>query len=167
MKLAYWLAERQMGTVITPMKVVNARLPQSLRLAYELQKVEKSLSLSPELRFLVKSFVATLNGCSFCIDIAKADAMDNDVALEKYDALGSFRTSEVFSDRERAALAYAEEATRKKAVCDDTFATLARHFDDQEVAELTWLNAMENYYNLINRPLNIGSDELCQLAHTS
>lgn len=165
-KLAYWLARRQMGTVITPMKVLNARLPQSLRLAYELQKVEQSLSLAPSLRFLVKSFVATLNGCSFCIDIAKADAVDHDVALEKYDALDRYQTSDAFSERERAALAYVEEATREKAVGDETFARLAQHFSDKEIAELTWLNAMENYYNLINRPLNIGSDGLCQRART-
>ena len=165
MKLAYWLTRRKMGKVITPMKVVTARLPQSLRLSYEMNKVEENLSLEPGLRFLAKSYVASLNGCSFCVDIAKANAMDEDVALEKYDALMDFHSSDVFSERERAALAYVEEATQKKAVGDETFAALSQHFDDREIAELTWLNAVENYYNLISRPLNIGSDELCEIAH--
>ena len=164
MKLGYWLTRRQMGKVITPIKVVTARLPQSLRLSYEMNKVEKNLSLEPSLRFLVKSYIASLNGCSFCIDIAKANVMGEDIAPEKYDALMDFRSSDVFSERERAALAYVEEATQKKAVGDETFAALSRHFDDREIAELTWLNAIENYYNLINRPLNIGSDELCEVA---
>jgi alkylhydroperoxidase family enzyme len=163
-KVIYWFTRRQMGKVITPMKVVNARMPQSLRLAYEMSKVEKSLAISSRLRFLVKSYVATLNGCAFCIDIAKADAMSDDVALKIYEALPDFRTSDAFSERERAALAYVEEATQDQAVSDDTFEELARHFDDREIAQLTWLNAMENYYNLLNRPLKIGSDDLYRLV---
>lgn len=166
-RAAYWLARRRMGTVITPMKVIHARMPQSLRLAYEMNKVEHSLSLGSDLRILVKSYVATLNGCAFCIDLAKAEALDENVAPEKYDALLDDRTSDVFSERERAALAYVEEATRDKAVSDATFDALSQYFDDREIAELTWLNAMENYYNLLNRPLNIGSDDLCQLPHAS
>ena len=167
-KLVYWLTKRQMGKVITPMKVVTARIPKSFRLAYEMNQVEKKgLSLSPELRFLIKSLVAHLNGCSFCIDIARADALGEDVPSQKQRALLDFRSSSVFSERERAALRYAEEATRNRAVSQDTFDVLQSHFSDQEIAEITWLNAMENYYNLINRPLNIGSDELCELARSS
>lgn len=166
-KLAYWLTRKQMGKVITPMKVVTARIPKSLRLAYEMSKVEKEgLSLSPSLRFLIKSFVARLNGCSFCVDIAQASALEEDVPTRKYHALPDFRSSSVFSERERAALAYVEEVTRNADASKDTFDALRSHFTDQEIAEITWLNAMENYYNLINRPLNIGSDELCELAHS-
>lgn len=166
-KLVYWLTKQQVGTVITPLKVVYARLPQSLRLVYEINKVEKSLSLAPSLRFLVKSYVATINGCSFCIDIAKADALGDEDALEKYDALSHYREADAFTERERAALCYVEEATREKKVSDETFAALSKHFSDREIAELTWLNTTENYYNLVNRPLNIGSDELCELAESN
>lgn len=165
LKGAYWMTEHQMGKVITPLKVINARIPKSLRLSYEMNRVEeKGLSLDDELKFLIKSYVATLNGCTFCIDIAQAQAQKRDVPLEKYDALLQYETSSAFTERERAALAYVEEATRNKSVRDDTFEQVEKHFSDREIAEITWLNAMENYYNLLNRPLNIGSDELCALA---
>ncbi len=167
MRLAYWMTRRQMGTVITPLKVIYARLPKSLGLARQMVKTEAALSLDNELKFLIKSYVATINGCAFCIDIAKAQALERDVPIEKYDALLQYETSEAFSERERAALAYVEEATREKAVDDATFERLAAHFSEEEIAEITWLNAMENYYNLLNRPLNVGSDELCALRSRS
>jgi len=159
--LAYKLVERQMGTVITPLKVINARIPSSLRMSYEMQKTERSLSLDAELRVLLKSYVATRNGCAFCVDIAADHAIEQDVPTEKVDDLLRYENSELFSERERAALAYVEAATENKEVADATFNRLAEHFSDTEIAEITWLNAMENYYNLLNRPLGIGSDDLC------
>jgi AhpD family alkylhydroperoxidase len=168
-RAAYWLARRQMGTVITPLKVVNARIPGSFALTYQMHRVETSLSLSAELRFLVKSHVATLNGCASCIDIAKASAMEEGTprseVARRYEALSGFRGSDLFTERERAALAYVEAATREKSVPDETFEDVERHFEDTEIAELTWLCAMENYFNLLSRPLRIGSDELCSLQH--
>lgn len=162
LKLAYWLTKKKIGKVITPMKVVQARMPNSLSLAQKLVNVEENLSLSKDLRFYIKSFVATLNGCSFCVDIAKAAAVD-DVDIEKYEDLLSYDSSHVFSDAEKAALKYVEQATLNKEVGDVVFEDLKNNFSDTEIVEITWLNAVENYYNLINKPLNIGSDELCEL----
>lgn len=164
MRLVYWITQWTLGRVITPVKVVTARVPGSAMVAQKMNTTEEKLSLDPELRFLIQSYVATLNGCAFCTDIVRAKAQDRDVPTDKYDALLQYESSDVFSPRERAALAYVEEATRNKAVSDATFATLEAHFDDRAIAEITWLNAMENYYNLLNRPLNIGSDELCALV---
>lgn len=163
MKLAYWMSRRRLGTVITPMKVIYARISKSLGLMRRMIQVEAALSLDDELKFLLKSYVATLNGCAFCVDIAQAHARQRDVPTDKYEALLQYATSDVFSEHERAALAYVEEATREKAVDDATFERLRAHFSDREIAEITWLNATENYYNLLNRPLGIGSDELCAL----
>ena len=56
--------------MITPMKVVQARLPESLRPAYETQKLEENLPLSPALHLLLKRYVTVLSGCAFCIDLA-------------------------------------------------------------------------------------------------
>jgi alkylhydroperoxidase family enzyme len=164
MRLVYWITRRMLGRVITPVKVVTARVPGSAAVAQKMSATERKLSLDPELRFLIKSYVATLNGCSFCTDIAHAHAQNQGVPTDKYENLLRYETSDVFSARERAALGYVEEATRNKGVSDTTFDTLAAHFDDQAIAEITWLNAMENYYNLLNRPLNIASDNLCAIS---
>ena len=84
LKLAYWFTKKKLGKVITPVKVVQARMPETLSLSQKLMSIEDNLSLSDELIFYIKSFVATLNGCSFCIDIAKADAQEN-IDISKYE----------------------------------------------------------------------------------
>ena len=164
-RIAYWMTKRRLGKVMTPMKVVYARMPKIFRLAYEEVKlIEGGVSVDPVVSVLVRTWVAMINGCSFCVDIAKATAIQKHMAVDKFEALPQYRTSPLFSDRERAALAYAEEATRNKRVGDATFAELRRHFNEQEIVEITWLNAIENYYNLINLPLEIESDGLCAIA---
>jgi alkylhydroperoxidase family enzyme len=164
-KIFYWVSKRRLGKVMTPARVVYARVPALFRLAYhEVRIVEGKLSVDPVVSILVRTWAAMINDCSFCVDIAKAVAVQKQMTLEKFDALPQYRTSPLYSPRERAALAYAEEATRTKRVSDATFAELRRHFDEREIVEITWLNALENYYNLINLPLEIESDGLCAIA---
>jgi alkylhydroperoxidase family enzyme len=86
------------------------------------------------------------------------------IPLDKFQALPEWRTSPLFDDRERAALAYVEEATRSKKVSDPTFDALRKHFSERQVVELTFLNALENFYNLLNLPLGIEDDGLCAIA---
>jgi AhpD family alkylhydroperoxidase len=162
LKLLYRTIRRRMGKVITPAKVVYARVPASVRLMYEMATLpDKGMTVSPELRFLVQHYVAAINKCAFCMDIGKALAMQHRVDLEKFNHLHEFRTNSMFSDRERAALEYVEEATTRKVVSDATFDRLRKHFNDREIVELTLLNAIENFYNLVNIPLEIESDGLC------
>lgn len=161
--LAYKIMEWTEGTVITPVKVVQARLPESLRHAYETQKLEEDLSLAPRLRFLIKRYVAFLNGCAFCIDLAEADAEAHDVDVHTLRAVGDYESSDRFSEAERAALAYVEAVTEDVHVDDATFEALRDHFSEREIVEITWLCATENYWNRISGPLGIGSDGLCSV----
>src|SRR5262249_54003502 len=127
-KLAYWMTKRRLGKVMTPMKVAYARVPALFRLAYaEVKVLEGGLGLPPAMPFLVQTWVATLNGCAFCVDIAKAAAIQQHMTLEKFEALPEYRTHPLYSERERAALAYVEEATRHKRVSDVVFENLRRH----------------------------------------
>ena len=167
LRLAYRSSIRRLGKVMSPMKVVYARIPGVLRASYELAKYEeKGISLDPVLKLMVKSLTAQINQCGFCMDISEAFAVKGKIGLEKLHALAEYNTNPLFSDRERAALAYAEEATRNKRVRDETFEALRKHFSEQEIVEITWVNALENYYNLINLPLGLESDGLCAIAQT-
>jgi AhpD family alkylhydroperoxidase len=167
MRIAYWMTRRQLGKVMTPMKVVYPRMPGAMKVAYQIAKFQmKGIRLEPELKFMVTTLAALINGCGFCVDIAQAMAIREHIEMEKLDGLFEYRTSPLFSDRERAALAYVEEATRHKRVSDATFEELRKHFSEREIIEITWLNAVENYYNLINLPLEIESDGLCAIAQS-
>ena len=165
MRMAYWGTRRRFGKVMTPIKVVVARMPGSARLSNDIAKFElKGIRLDPTLHYLVGTLASQINGCAFCTDLGRSMAIRDRLGLEKFNALAEYRMSPLFSARERAALAYAEEATRNRRVSDETFEELRRHFSDEEIAELTWVNAIENYYNLLNIPLEIGSDGFCSIA---
>ncbi len=165
LRFAYWMTRRRFGKVITPLKVVSARVPKSLRVSYEISKMmEHGFSLSKELQFLLHTHISQVNQCQFCIDIAQAEALRAVGSLEKIKNLAHYREDPAFTPAERAALAYVEEVSQTKTASDATFEELRRHFSDQQIAEITLLNAFENYYNLINRPLGIESDGLCALV---
>ena len=55
---------------------------------------------------------------------------------EQIEAVGNWRASALFNDRQRALLAYVEQAARGD-VDDATFAAFEKHFDAQEIVELT------------------------------
>ena len=165
MRMSFWGTRRQFGKVMTPMKILNARMPGALKFSTEIAMFElKKIRLEPELHYMVAVLAAQVNGCSFCTDLGRSMVIREHLGMEKFNALSEYRTSPLFSDRERAALAYVEEATRHKRVSDATFEELRRHFKDWEIVEITWINAIENYYNLINIPLEIGSDGFCAIA---
>ncbi|MEX0647732.1 MAG: carboxymuconolactone decarboxylase family protein [Balneolaceae bacterium] len=165
LKLAYWFTKKRLGKVITPVKVHSARFPEGLGLSAKMAGLEKKITINPELKHLIKVYVATLNGCAFCVDIGKASAKMNGIKTGKFEDLLRFEESSRFNKSEKAALAYVDEVTRNKHVSDETFSNLRIHFNEEEIVQITLMNAVENFYNLMNAPLNIGSDELCELLN--
>jgi 4-carboxymuconolactone decarboxylase len=66
-------------------------------------------------------------------------ALAEGVSLEECNALAEWDGSNLFSERERAALAYADTMTRDIVVPDELFAAVERHFDARQIVELTVL----------------------------
>ena len=164
-KLLNLAIRRELGRPITPSQVIYNRVPAAWRITLAFQLFERWGSTLPaELRLLVTTHVAMLNGCAFCQDIKRAVAVRSRLGTKRFDALAGWRESPLFDARERAALAYVEEATRNKVVSDATFAELRKHFDERGIAELTLVNAIENFYNLLNLPLEVEADGLEALA---
>jgi alkylhydroperoxidase family enzyme len=161
----YWAMKRQFGRAITPFKVIFARIPRTIGAQLGIYLgLSGKYGIEPALGLLLQSHVATLNGCSFCVDIGRAVATYQGLRFEKLDAVAEYRTNPLFTPRERAALAYVEEATKTKRASDETFAELRKHFTDDQIVAITWVNAVENYFNLLNGPLGIESDGLCSIA---
>ncbi len=165
MKLAYWMSRRQLGGVMSPLKVVYARSPKLGMLAYRINQVaEKGLAIDRDLALLIETQSSAMNQCGFCHDLHLAQAIQAKLGLEKFKHILDFKQSPHFSDCERAALAYTGTITRREKVSDATFETLRKHFDEREIVEITWLNALGNYYNLMAVPLEIESDGFASLA---
>jgi len=164
MKLAYFFTRRQFGKVLTPIKVFSPRLPAAFGLFYgKIGKLDKKLTLSPELALLIRHQVARINVCEFCMDIARAFTIQASMNEAKFDAVGDYHTSNLFNEAERAALDYATELTKEKKVSLETFQRLAGHFSERQICEIVWLVATEHVYNVTNIGMNIHSDMLCDL----
>ena len=165
MKLAYYFTRRQYGKVLTPLKVHSARLPAAFGLFYtKIGKLDKKLVLPPETALLIREQVARINVCSFCMDIGRAFTIKASMNQAKFDALGQYGTSNLFTDADRAALDYVTELTTDKKINDETFSRLSRHYSEREICEIVWLVASEHLYNLTNIGLNIHSDMLCEIS---
>lgn len=163
MKLAYWFSRKQVGKVIAPLKVIYARLPLPFAMwMNKMLSMEKKLPLAAELRLLIRTHVAQLNTCNFCIDIAKAEAIQKFKDPEKFFQLNEFETSPLFSAKERLALRFATEITNKK-VSDNTFEEAKKIFTEQQLIAISWMVTSEHVFNLMNATFNIESDGLCQL----
>ncbi|MBW2241539.1 MAG: carboxymuconolactone decarboxylase family protein [Deltaproteobacteria bacterium] len=154
---------RVLGQAITPAQVLYNRVPRMWNVAWANLRLTNSLAMSRELALLLQTQIALRNGCEFCADIARAFAIRQAMGIERFDALACWQESEVFDDAERAALAYAE-AMSDRCVDDAVFEQLRKHWSEREIAEITAVCALENYYNLINLALEIPSDGLERLA---
>lgn len=156
-----------LGKNIMTARVIYNRVPRMWNLSWALLMLDlRGFTLPTELLYLMHVRISTLNGCAFCKDIVLAGAVRARLGREKFAAIANsdWRSSSLFSDRERAALGFAEEATLHKEVTDATFDELRKHFSEREIVELVIENAKSNFYNLLNVPLQIEEDGLLALA---
>ncbi|CAM3912329.1 carboxymuconolactone decarboxylase family protein [Smaragdicoccus niigatensis] len=164
-RLLFAVVRKQMGLVPSPFSVFVARMPLAFGQFYgKVSQLDKKLTISPDLAVLVRSRVNSTNSCEWCMDGSRWFAQKRDPHLiPKIDAIRAWRTSPLFSDAERSALAYATELTENKHVEPETFAELTQHYSEREICDIVWLVASEHLYNINNIGLNIGSDGLCAL----
>lgn len=164
-KLAYYFTRRQFGKVITPLKVFSARMPTAFGQFYtKVPKLDRKLSLSPETVLLVRERVAQLNICLYCMDSNRWAVIKESMNEKKFNAVSDYKTSPLFSERERAALDYATELTEKKKIEREVIDKLKNYFTEKEICEIVWLVASEHLYNITNIGLNIHSDMLCEIV---
>ncbi len=164
-RLVYAFSKWLFGKVTTGNKVFSARMPFAFTMYIsKMYRLDKKLTLPPILAALIREQVASVNGCTFCMDATRYFTTKQSAgSAERFDALPEYRTSPLFTEVERAALDYATELTRDKHVDPGTFARLAGHYSEREICQIVWLVASEHLANLSNIGLNIGSDGLCEL----
>src|SRR5262245_54476049 len=97
------------------------------------------------LRKLVQLRVATVVGCEFCKDILSAAGRKHGMG-RNVDDVASGGTAASLSERERAALDYAEMVTISPSdISDAQFGDLRRWFSDREIIELTAQASFEGF----------------------
>jgi AhpD family alkylhydroperoxidase len=106
---------------------------------------------------LVYLRVSQINGCAYCVDIHARDLLAAGEDLQRVNSLVTWREVTLFTERERAALNWAESLTllTETHAPDEDFQALAAHFNEREAAELTMAAAIMNTLNRIGVGLRL------------
>jgi len=114
-----------------------------------LQKTVNECGLEQSLLELVKMRVSQINGCAFCLDMHSKDARVRGETEQRLYLLDAWAETSFYSDRERAALAWAETVTRvsESHVPDDVYEATLAEFSEQEIVYLTLAIVVINGWN--------------------
>ena len=120
-----------------------------LSLGKAVEATINSSGLDHKLLHLVKMRASQINGCAYCLDMHTKDARARGETEQRLYALNAWRETPFFSDRERAALEWAESITRvaETQVPDDVYDHVRQHFDEREVVALTFAAVAINAWN--------------------
>ena len=101
------------------------------------------------LRALIEIRVSQINGCAYCLDMHATEARHLGETQQRLDCLAAWREAPFFSERERAALAWAESLTYviETRAPDDVYTEVKKHFADKELVDLTAAIGMINLWN--------------------
>lgn len=119
--------------------------------------VHQDTGLEPALLELVKMRASMINGCAFCLDMHSKDARALGETEQRLYLLPAWRETELYSERERAALLWTEALTEiaEERVPDEVYAAVRPHFTDDELAYLTLAIVAINSFNRFNVALRM------------
>ena len=108
--------------------------------------------LGTRLAELVFLRVSQINGCAYCMDMHWHVLVKEGVEPRHLNAVAGWREAPFFSDRDRAALRWAEivTATPHSDASDEEYAKLQAVFSEAEISDLSFAIAVINAWNLIN-----------------
>ena len=125
--------------------------PETMKALSAIEPVIAASGLEASLIELVKTRASQINGCAFCIHMHTKDARAHGETEERLYLLDAWRESPLYTERERAALAWTEALTliSETHAPDDVYEELRKHFNETETANLTTLIGVINTWNRI------------------
>ncbi len=125
--------------------------PQLMQPMLDMEERLKTAGLEHSLIELIKLRVSQINGCAFCIHMHTHDARAQGENEDRLHLLNAWRESSLYSERECAALAWAETLTRveQSGAPNNIYQEMADQFSDQEMIALTLVVTTINAWNRI------------------
>ena len=104
-----------------------------------------------KLLHLLKLRASQINGCAYCLAMHTDEALRDDEPVERLMLLDAWEESTLYSEKERAALAWIEEVTliADSGASKESFEALKAHFSEEEIAWLTIAAVQINSWNRI------------------
>jgi AhpD family alkylhydroperoxidase len=125
--------------------------PDAIKALTAIEAQVQASGLEQSLIELVKTRASQINGCAFCINMHTQDARKQGETEQRLYLLNAWRESPVYTDRERAALAWTEAVTliSETHAPDGVYEEVRARFSEGETVNLTLLIATINAWNRI------------------
>jgi AhpD family alkylhydroperoxidase len=129
----------------------EAHSPEGMKALGSVYRYIANCTLEAELIDIVYLRISQINGCSYCIDLHARDAERHGISTRQMLLVSTWREVDLFSDRQRAALRWAELLTRigDGHPEDRDYEEVKAQFSDREMADLTLAIGVMNAYNRI------------------
>lgn len=126
--------------------------PNVVKLLFNLSGYLSKSTVEPSLLQLVNFRVSQLNGCAFCLNADTAMLRASGETEQRLYVLNAWREAPFYTERERAALAWAEAVTniRDGHVPVEVYEAATNHFSEEELIDLTLTITTTNTYNRFN-----------------
>ncbi len=123
--------------------------PKGVKAMRDLEAYLAECGLEPSLLELIKIRASQINGCAYCIDMHTKDARKGGESEQRLYALSAWRETPFYTERERAALAWAEAVTLIASghVPDELYEAVRQHFSEEELVNLTLAVVAINGWN--------------------
>lgn len=126
-----------------------AAAPETVKAMMALETHLATSGLETSLYHLVKTRASQINGCAYCVHMHTKDARAHGETEERLYLLSAWQESPLYTERERAALAWTESLTliAQTHAPDDVYAAVKAQFSDEELVKLTVLIGAINAWN--------------------
>jgi len=126
--------------------------PGAYRAMAGLESYLHECGLEESLLHLIKLRASQINGCAYCLDMHWKDLKAIGEKDERLYELNAWEEAPLYSERERAALAWTEAVTEvsKSHVPDQLYENVRKHFSEKEMADLTLAIATINAWNRLS-----------------
>jgi alkylhydroperoxidase family enzyme len=155
------MSRKMLGDVAEPVKVVwhNRKVLNS---SFSISRMARKWDQCDEnLKSFAHMAVASMVGCSFCLDLGYFEAHNEGLDVTKAREVPRWRESEVFTPLERDVMEYAEAMTQTPpTVTDELSATLLEALGPAALVELTAVIALANLTTRTNTAFGVRSQEL-------
>jgi len=128
---------------------IFAKGQNALKPLFDIAGYLKNSSIEAALIELVDFRVSQINQCAYCLDMHAKEARAHGETEQRLFGLSAWREAPFYTDRERAALAWAEAVTATH-VPDEVYSRVKEHFTDIELIDLTMAVTAINTWNRIN-----------------
>jgi alkylhydroperoxidase family enzyme len=135
----------QIGTGIEPFTIWAYSPKMMMAVGKFNRPMRSSKTVSQRIQNLVELKGAAMIGCEFCVDLGSQICRNSGFTDEELLALPNYRSSELFSDEEKAALDFTVGFMRTPvAISDEVFANAQKHFSNKQLVEIAGLLALVN-----------------------